>query len=251
MDKEFNDSPDTGLDLDTSEQLESEADSQEEIKIENPKALVSAFEKTKNRLQEARRANEELQKKYNELQSKIEGIDPEEYQRLREMQETAEREKLRREKKYEELTKGLEERLKAKEKALSEITTQLRDIEIDRRLQDAFFKAGGRDSNCFNAIAPHLRKLATFDPETKEFSMTFRDLSRLNADGNPATPEEIIMKDFRDDDVFAAFFAPDNTHSGAGVLGGKAPMSQSVRDKLKNIKDPVERRRLARQYGLD
>ena len=254
MTQQLNDNPDTGVDQDTesiqadnlTENPNSESDG---VNIQNPEGLVRAFEKTKASLKEAKRKNEELQKQYTELQSKIEGIDPDEYQRLRTMQEDAEREKLRREKKYEELIESFKKQLQAKEEALNQLTSKYAETQIHKKLQDAFFKAGGKDTASFEALAPHLRKLATFDMETNEFSMSFRDLSKLNADGKPASPEEIIAKDFREDEVFSSFFAPENTHSGAGVKGGKVP-TQSMRDKLSAIKDPSERRRLARQYGL-
>lgn len=199
------------------------------------------IENLKKTLKAEREKSRELTKSLSEVKKQIEslaGIDPTEYQQLKELQSKVQQQELEQKGEYQKALEKFKQEKQQIEQQVREAQTQANRARIDKELVLAFGQLGGNPE-----YLKHFANLAasdlTIDGEKVVFPTTIRD------DGTEIDNLRDYVEHLRDRGGYGIYFNPQNKAAGSNDLGGKTPAVNTPRkiriaDIGANLKDFAE-----------
>jgi len=227
-------------------------DSDGAVKIDNPGALVRAYEEVKKKEKEQREQAKRLASELDALEKSLKGIDRSELERLKQLDKEAQKEEMARQKRFDEYRQQAEQETAAQRERIHELETSLTNIQLTYALENAFYKAGGKNGH-FEAVKPALLPLTELD-ENGEVKFHRKDGTRpYDKDGKPTKIEAWLRDEFASDDsIYSVHFEPLNRNSGTGApqsLDRSRVIKNSSREELMAL-PPMARVAAARNLGM-
>ena len=187
-------------------------------------------ESGKRALEQERTKRKELEKQikqYEELKAKLETIDIEEYNQLKELKQKAEQDKLLTNQKFKELAETKQKALDAQEAKTTQLERQLAENSKKTAIQKYYYQLGGKEDN-IDATAKSMFDIL-YENVLKDRiqveadgSITVLDISGLaedrNEDGKPKTPKDLISE-LIDSRVWGHLFEKPDIR-GTGITQG-------------------------------
>lgn len=160
----------------------------------------------KKALEQERNRRKELEKQikqYEELKSKLETIDIEEYRQLKELKQKAEQDKLLTDQRFKELAETKQKALDAQQAKATQLEKQLAENSKKTAIQKYYYQLGGKEDN-IDATAKSMFDIL-YENVLKDRiqveadgSLTVLDVAGLaedrGDDGKPKTPKDLIVE---------------------------------------------------------
>ena len=205
-------------------------------------------ESGKKALEQERAKRKELEKQlkqYEELKVKLETIDLEEYNQLKELKQKAEQDKLVTDQKFKELAETKQKALDAQQAKTSQLEKQLAENSKKTAIQKYYYQLGGKEDN-IDATAKSMfdilyeNVLKDRIQVESDGSVTVLDVAGLaedrNDDGKPKTPKDLILE-LTGSTVWGHLFQKPDIR-GTGItqgVKGRAGNRESFEEMVKRI----------------
>ena len=202
----------------------------------------------KRALEQERARRKELEKQikqYEELKSKLETIDIEEYNQLKELKQKAEQDKLITDQRFKELAETKQKALDAQQAKTTQLEKQLAENSKKTAIQKYYYQLGGKEDNIdattksmFDILYENVLK-DRIQIEA-DGSITVLDVAGLaedrGDDGKPKTPKDLILE-LTGSTVWGHLFEKPDIR-GTGItqgVKGRAGSRETFEDMFKRI----------------
>jgi len=203
----------------------------------------------KKALEQERAKRKELEKQikqYDELKARLETIDLDEYNELKQLKEKSEQDKLVTDQKFKELAERKQKDLDAQQAKTTQLEKQLAENSKKTAIQKYYYQLGGKEENfdattksCFDILYETiLRDRIQVEPDG---SMTVLDPAGVaedrNEDGKPKTPKDLIVE--LTGSIMWGHLFPKPDIRGTGItqgVKGRAGSRETFEDMVNRIK---------------
>jgi len=223
-----------------------EQDSAEIEEKDGKTALYNAYTRTKTKLEKYKDKSAELEEKLREYEKTLGDASPDQIKKWKQASEDFQTAIAKKEQNFEKAISLRESQLaevRAERDALEKENTEMR---LTTQLETAFYKAHGKKGH-FAVLQPHLMAMAQLN-DSNQLELYPNGTLRLDKNGQPKLPSEVIAEEFARSDLWGVHFEPVNNAMGTGMQRSETILRNSTID-LSEL-PPAQRREMARLQGI-